>query len=58
MADVLIPIANAAVSIGPLYAWRNVSGRCYSPPGSSWDMTFGVNAHFIPPGTNAIEIEP
>jgi len=37
----LIPIANAAVSIGPLYAWRNVSGRCYSPPGSSWDMTHG-----------------
>ena len=39
--DVLIPIANAAVSIGPLYVWRNVSGRCYSPPGSSWDMTHG-----------------
>lgn len=39
--DVLIPIANAAVSVGPLYLWRNVSGRCYSPPGSSWDMTHG-----------------
>ena len=39
--EVLIPIANAAVSIGPLYVWRNVSGRCYSPPGSSWDMTHG-----------------
>ena len=39
--NVLIPIANAAASIGPLYAWRNVSGRCYSPPGSSWDMTHG-----------------
>jgi len=39
--DVLIPIANAAASIGPLYAWRNVSGRSYSPPGSSWDMTHG-----------------
>lgn len=39
--DVLIPIANAAVSIGPLYVWRNVSGRCYSPPDSSWDMTHG-----------------
>jgi len=38
---VLIPIANAAVSIGPLYVWRNVSGDCYSPPGSSWDMTHG-----------------
>ncbi|MBN1421776.1 MAG: right-handed parallel beta-helix repeat-containing protein [Planctomycetes bacterium] len=39
--DVLIPIANAAASIGPLYVWRNVSGRCYSPPGSSWNMTHG-----------------
>jgi len=39
--EVLIPIANAADSIGPLYAWRNVSGRCYSPPGSSWNMTHG-----------------
>jgi hypothetical protein len=39
--NVLIPIANAAVSIGPLYAWRNVSGCCYSPPGSSWNMTHG-----------------
>jgi len=39
--DVLIPIANAADSIGPLYVWRNVSGRSFSPPGSSWDMTHG-----------------
>ena len=39
--DVLIPIANAAVSIGPLYVWRNVSGRSSSPPGSSWKMTHG-----------------
>ncbi len=39
--NVLIPIANAAVSIGPLYVWRNISGRCYSPPGSSWNMTHG-----------------
>lgn len=39
--EVLIPIANAAASIGPLYAWRNVTGRCYSPPGSSWSMTHG-----------------
>jgi len=39
--DVLIPIANAAASIGPLYVWRNVSGRCYSPPGSRWNMTHG-----------------
>ncbi len=41
MEDVLIPVANAAVSIGPLYVWRNVSGPCYSPPGSSWNMTHG-----------------
>ncbi|MHB9028481.1 MAG: right-handed parallel beta-helix repeat-containing protein [Candidatus Latescibacterota bacterium] len=39
--NVLIPIANAATSIGPLYVWRNVSGRSYSPPGSSWNMTHG-----------------
>jgi hypothetical protein len=39
--DVLIPIANAAASIGPLYVWQNVSGRSYSPPGSSWEMTHG-----------------
>ncbi|TWT80329.1 hypothetical protein CA13_17420 [Planctomycetes bacterium CA13] len=39
--QVLIPIANAAVSIGPLYVWRNVSGSSFSPPGSSWDMTHG-----------------
>ncbi|MDP6635741.1 MAG: right-handed parallel beta-helix repeat-containing protein [Phycisphaerae bacterium] len=39
--DVLIPIANAAVSIGPLYVWRNVSGRAFSPRGSSWNMTHG-----------------
>jgi len=38
---VLIPIANAAVSIGPLYVWRNVSGASCSPPGSSWNMTHG-----------------
>lgn len=39
--DVLIPIANAAASIGPLYVWRNVSGRSYSPSGSNWKMTHG-----------------
>jgi len=39
--DVMIPIANAAASIGPLYAWRNVSGRSFSPPGSTWNMTHG-----------------
>ncbi len=41
LEEVLIPIANAPVSIGPLYVWRNISGHCYSPPGSSWDMTHG-----------------
>jgi hypothetical protein len=39
--EVLIPIANAATSVGPLYVWRNVSGRSYSPPGSEWNMTHG-----------------
>jgi len=39
--EMLIAIANAAVSIGPLYAWRNVSGRSYSPPASQWGMTHG-----------------
>jgi len=39
--EVLIPIANAATSVGPLYIWQNVSGRSYSAPGSSWNMTHG-----------------
>ena len=39
--EMLIAIANAAVSIGPFYAWRNVSGRSFSPSGSSWNMTHG-----------------
>ncbi len=39
--EVLIPIANAAVSIGPLYVWQNVSGRCYSPSDSTYGMTHG-----------------
>ena len=30
----LIPIANAATSIGPLYIWKNVTGRSNSPVGS------------------------
>ncbi len=34
--ETLIPIANAAVSIGPLYVWRNVVGRSYSKPGSQY----------------------
>ena len=28
----MMTIANAATSIGPLYIWRNVAGRSYSPP--------------------------
>ncbi len=39
--NMLIPVANACTVIGPLYVWRNVSGRSYSPPGSSWNMTHG-----------------
>jgi len=34
-------IGNAATSIGPLYVWRNVSGRSYTPPGSAWNLTHG-----------------
>jgi len=30
-----IAIGNAAVSIGPLYVWKNFSGRSYSPEGSA-----------------------
>ncbi len=32
--EVFIGIGNAASSIGPLYVWRNVSGRAYSHQGS------------------------
>jgi hypothetical protein len=39
--NTMISIANAACSIGPLYVWRNVSGRSFSPPGSEWNMTHG-----------------
>jgi hypothetical protein len=39
--NTMMSIADAACSIGPLYIWRNVSGRSYSPPGSSWDLTHG-----------------
>ncbi|MBA3707595.1 MAG: right-handed parallel beta-helix repeat-containing protein [Planctomycetes bacterium] len=39
--NIMIPIADAACSIGPLYVWRNVSGRSYSPPGSEWNLTHG-----------------
>ena len=41
LENVMMAVGNAAVSIGPLYAWRNVSGRSYSPPGSSWDLKHG-----------------
>ncbi|MCW8129802.1 MAG: right-handed parallel beta-helix repeat-containing protein [Planctomycetota bacterium] len=39
--NTMMTMANAATSIGPLYVWRNVGGRSYSPPGSSWDLTHG-----------------
>ena len=32
--ETYLAYANAAVSIGPWYLWRNVSGRCYSLPNS------------------------
>ncbi|MFH1377377.1 MAG: right-handed parallel beta-helix repeat-containing protein [Planctomycetota bacterium] len=34
--NVYLPIGNASNSIGPLYIWRNVSGRSFSPKGSEW----------------------
>jgi hypothetical protein len=37
----MMMIGNAATSIGPLYIWRNVAGRSYSPPGSAYDLTHG-----------------
>jgi len=40
--ETLMPIANAAVSIGPYYVWRNVSGRSHSPTGSEWGMAHGA----------------
>ena len=39
--NTMMAIGNAACSIGPLYIWRNVSGRSYTPPGSSYDLTHG-----------------
>jgi hypothetical protein len=39
--NTLMAIGNAATSIGPLYVWRNVTGRSHSPPGSLWDLTHG-----------------
>lgn len=39
--EAFIAIANAATSIGPLYVWRNVSGRAYSHPGSVYGLYGG-----------------
>ena len=39
--NTMMMIANAATSIGPFYVWRNVTGRSYTPPGSSYDLTHG-----------------
>lgn len=39
--NTMMTMANAATSIGPLYIWRNVGGRSYSPPGSEWNLTHG-----------------
>jgi len=44
-------IGNAPVSIGPLYVWRNVSGRSYSPPGSE----HGEYANFLKMGYSGSE---
>ncbi len=41
LEEVYLPIANASVSIGPLYVWQNVSGRCYSPPESIYGQYGG-----------------
>ncbi len=38
--DTYLAYANAAVSIGPMYWWRNVSGRCFSPDDSQYG-TYG-----------------
>jgi hypothetical protein len=43
---VYLPIGNAPVSVGPLYVWRNISGRCYSPEGS----TYGDHSGFLKMG--------
>ena len=44
--EVYLGIGNAPTSIGPLYVWRNVFGRSYSPPGSQ----YGEYAAFIKMG--------
>ena len=38
--ETYLAYANAAVSIGPMYWWRNVSGRCFSPNDSQYG-TYG-----------------
>ncbi|MCL2640642.1 MAG: right-handed parallel beta-helix repeat-containing protein [Phycisphaerales bacterium] len=39
--ETMIPIANAATSIGPLYIWQNVSGRSYNKPGAIFNDGHG-----------------
>ena len=39
--NTMMMIADASCSIGPLYIWRNVTGRSYSPPGSEWNFNHG-----------------
>jgi hypothetical protein len=46
--NTMMMIANAATSIGPLYVFRNVTGRSYTPPGSAYDLTHG---YFMKMGT-------
>ncbi len=41
LENTMMSIANAATSIGPLYIWRNVAGRSYTPTGSSYGLTHG-----------------
>ncbi len=50
--EVFLAIGNAATSVGPLYVWRNVSGRAYSHPGS----VYGDYGGFIKMGyANSID---
>lgn len=41
-------IGNVATSIGPFYIWSNITGKSYSPPGS----TYGEYAMFLKMGEN------
>ncbi len=36
VTDTFLAYANAPTSIGPMYWWRNVSGRCYTPDDSQY----------------------